>query len=70
MILIEDADLNLPATQGIRITSDSNIILSPIIKNYLTRDENGFQLDANTNSYVLMGRIDAIFLEKISNFLP
>ena len=63
MILIDDADLNLPATQGIKITSDSNIILSPIIKIYLTRNE--FQLDANTNSYVLMGRIDAIFLEKI-----
>ena len=64
MIQIDDADLNLPVTQGIRITSAPQ---SEILKNYLTGK--GFQLEENTNSYLFMGNVDAIFLERIIDFL-
>ena len=51
----------------LKISSDSNKILAPIIKNWLIK--NGFELNREKKIYVFFGKVDEIFLEKIHTFL-
>ena len=53
--------------ENLKISSDSNKILAPIIKNWLIK--NGFVLKPEDKTYTFLGKINEQFLEKIHNFL-